>query len=49
MGPDDAPLYVHARRAEQRFTKIGIGCGILAAVGAAVAASSLVVRGRRPK
>jgi hypothetical protein len=48
MGPEETPLYVHAQRVEARFTRTGIGCGILAAVGALVAGASLVVGGKRP-
>jgi hypothetical protein len=47
MGPEETPLYVHAKRLEGSFTRVGIGCAILAGVGALLAACSLVVGGKR--
>jgi hypothetical protein len=45
LGVPQPPLHVLAKRAEATYTRTGIACGILAAVGFLTAAASLVVGG----
>jgi hypothetical protein len=43
LGLPEPPLHVVAKRVEAAYTRSGIGCGIVAAVGLLLAGSSLVV------